>query len=439
MAGSRYKSLLDQQAALQKEARDLLSAADKNDNKRMTAEQKARFEAIKAERSEVDEELGRELQAQEWERTKAPVIPNPNADTEQQAAERKGEEKKAEGFESFGHMLQAVQRAATPGGVVDRRLMAGPTGLNEGVGSDGGFLVQTDVQTQIRSRVYSQGQILQRINKIPISPNSNGIKLYGIDETSRADGSRYGGIRSYWTAEAGLKLDSKPKFREMDMRLHKIAALVYCTDELLADTTALEAWITSRLPDELRFKAEDSILSGTGAGMPLGIFNSGAAITVPAEVGQTSGTVVFENIVNMWARLYAPSRANAVWLVDQSVEPQLYTMSLAIGTGGIPVYMPAGGVSGAPFSTLFGRPIITVEYLSQLGTKGDIVLADLSQYTVIDKGDVQQASSMHVRFLYDETVYRFVYRIDGQAEWNAPLTPKNGGATVSPFVLLASR
>ena len=435
---SRLKALQDQQAALKTEARELLSAGEKNDNKRMNAEQATRFDAIKAERIEVEAELDREKLAQEWERTEAPVIPNPNADTKQQAEERKGEEKKPESFANVGEMLQAVRRAAGPG-PVDRRLSAGPTGLNEGVGSEGGFLVQTDVQTQVRQRAYTQGEILKRVNKIPISGNSNGIKLYGIDETSRADGSRFGGIRSYWTAEGGLKLDSKPKFREMDMRLHKIAALVYCTDELLQDTAALEAWITSRLPDELRFKAEDAILTGTGAGMPLGIFNSGAAITVAAEVGQLAGTVVFENIVNMWSRLYAPSRANAVWLVDQSVEPQLYTMSLSIGAGGIPVYMPAGGISGAPFSTLFGRPIITVEYLSQLGTKGDIVLADLSQYTVIDKGDVQQASSMHVRFLYDETVYRFVYRIDGQPEWNAPLTPKNGGATVSPFVVLATR
>jgi HK97 family phage major capsid protein len=344
-----------------------------------------------------------------------------------------------ERFASFGHQLQAVANAARPGGRVDRRLMAGPTGLHESVGSDGGFLVQTDQQTQIRQRVYSQGNILSRVTRIPISANSNGIKLFGIDETSRADGSRYGGIRSYWTAEGGLKLDSKPKFREMDMRLHKIAALVYATDELLQDTTALEAWIQERLPDELRFKAEDAILTGTGAGMPLGIFNSGAAITVSKEVGQAAGTIVFENIVNMWSRLYAPSRSNAVWLVDQSAESQLYTMSLAIGAGGIPVYMPAGGISGAPFSTLFGRPIIPVEYLSQVGTKGDIVLADLSQYVVIDKGDVQSASSMHVRFLYDEMVFRFVYRIDGQPEWNSPLTPKNSGPTLSPFVVLETR
>jgi HK97 family phage major capsid protein len=436
---SRIKALRDQQAKLAAEYKGILAAAAADGNRKTTEQERERLAAIQKDRDEIEADLKLEAAAQEWERTEAPVVPTGNEDDARQAAERRGEPKANESFASFGHMLQAVAQAARPGGRVDGRLMAGPTGLNEGVGSDGGFIVQTDRQTQIRQRVYSQGNILSRVTRIPISANSNGIKLFGIDETSRADGSRYGGIRSYWTAEGGLKLDSKPKFREMDMRLHKIAALVYATDELLQDTTALEAWIQERLPDELRFKAEDAILTGTGAGMPLGIFNSGAAITVSKEVGQAAGTIVFENIVNMWSRLYAPSRSNAVWLVDQSAESQLYTMSLAIGAGGIPVYMPAGGISGAPFSTLFGRPIIPVEYLSQVGTKGDIVLADLSQYIVIDKGDVQSASSMHVRFLYDEMVFRFVYRIDGQPEWNSPLTPKNSGPTLSPFVVLETR
>jgi HK97 family phage major capsid protein len=432
---------------------DMMALSEVAADRAYTTEEADKFKAFEAKHEALLAEIAREERLEATRRAAAAATQGTRVDPDEAAAvasaraagvrvetrsvdaDGNGDER----FASFGHQLQAVANAARPGGRVDRRLMAGPTGLNESVGSDGGFLVQTDQQTQIRQRVYSQGNILSRVTRIPISANSNGIKLFGIDETSRADGSRYGGIRSYWTAEGGLKLDSKPKFREMDMRLHKIAALVYATDELLQDTTALEAWIQERLPDELRFKAEDAILTGTGAGMPLGIFNSGAAITVSKEVGQTAGTIVFENIVNMWSRLYAPSRSNAVWLVDQSAESQLYTMSLAIGAGGIPVYMPAGGISGAPFSTLFGRPIIPVEYLSQVGTKGDIVLADLSQYVVIDKGDVQSASSMHVRFLYDEMVFRFVYRIDGQPEWNSPLTPKNSGPTLSPFVVLETR
>jgi HK97 family phage major capsid protein len=438
---SRLKALQDQQAALQTEARALLSAADKNDNKRMTAEQKTRFEAIKTERSEVEAELKMELDAQEWERTKAPVVPNGNEDTKQQADDRKGveEPKAADKFGSFGEMLQAVANAAKPHGHRDQRLMAGPTGLNESVGSDGGFLVGTDRASTLLERTYAVGDLLGRVSKIPISANSNGITLPAIDETSRANGSRFGGILSYWTAEAGLKTPSQPKFREMKLRLNKIAALVYTTDELMADAAALQAWVERQLPQELKFRVEDSIINGTGAGMPLGFLNSGATITVAKDAGQAAATISYTNIINMWARLYAPSRANAIWLVDPSAEAALYTMSLQVGAGGAPVFLPAGGASAAPFSTLFGRPIVVHEYGAALGSVGDIMLVDPTQYLLIDKGDVQSAVSMHVRFLYDESVFRFVYRVDGQPEWNAPLTPKSGSSTTSPFVALAAR
>jgi HK97 family phage major capsid protein len=107
--------------------------------------------------------------------------------------------------------------------------------------------------------------------------------------------------------------------------------------------------------------------------------------------------------------------------------------------GGTPVYMPPGGLSAAPYGTLMGRPVIPVEQCSTLGTVGDIVLADMSQYLLIDKGGIQSAVSMHVQFANDETVLRFVYRVDGQSLWSDDLTPYQGTNTVSPFVALASR
>jgi HK97 family phage major capsid protein len=431
---SRMKKLQDQQAALQKEAREILSAAEKNEKSRMTAEQRERFDAIASEREELERELADERKAQEWERVEAPVVPMGNEDTPKQAAERKGADM-PDGFESFGEQLTAVVRAGHPNGHRDPRLRAAASGLNETIGADGGFFVTQQRAAGIRERMYETGQLLNRVNKQPIGEGSNGLTLLGVDETSRADGSRYGGVRVYWTAEAGEKLPSRPKFRKIDLRLNKVAGLVYLTDELLADAVALEAYVNRVLPLELQFAVENAIIYGTGAGMPLGFINSGAAITVTRT---TAGSVTYEDIMAMWSRMWAPSRSNAVWLIDQSIESKLYGMSLAIGVGGIPVYMPAGGISGQPFTTLFGRPVIPYEHGAALGTAGDIVLVDPSQYTLIDKGGIQSASSIHVRFIYDETVLRFVYRVDGQPEWNAPLTPRSGGSTLAPFVILGA-
>ncbi|MBW2086989.1 MAG: phage major capsid protein, partial [Deltaproteobacteria bacterium] len=180
-------------------------------------------------------------------------------------------------------------------------------------------------------------------------------------------------------------------------------------------------------------------IHGLGSDQPLGIMNSDCLITVDAESEQGANTVEFKNIVNMWARMWGRSRPNAVWLINQDIEPQLYTMTMTVGQGGVAVYLPTGGLNDSPYSQLLGRPVIPVEYCESLGSKGDIILADFSQYLLVDKGGVDSARSIHVRFVYDETTFRFTYRLDGQTIWEAPLTPHKGGSTLSPFVTLAAR
>ena len=376
---------------------------------------------------------------------------------------------KANPFKSFGEFLMSVMNTAQ--GRTDKRLLPlrsrdpvdegafslngalgdgfvggltksafmKQTGLNEGVGAAGGFLVDTDRAGGIMQRVYNEGDLIRRVDMVGISSNANGMTFNAVAETSRADGQRQGGIRAYWTAEGGTKVASYPTFRQIELRLHKCVGLVYATDELLQDANALESWIMRNLPNELVFVVEDAIFNGTGAGMPLGVLPSGALITQAIVAGQAAATIVGQNIMDMWSRLYPPCRRNAVWFIDQSCEPELYNMAMGVGTGGVALYQPPGGLSSTPYATLMGRPVIATEYQATLGTLGDIALFDLGEYQMIEKGGIQTASSIHVQFLTDETIFRFVYRVDGQPKWNLPLTPNSGGPTQGPFVVLAAR
>ena len=209
---------------------------------------------------------------------------------------------------------------------------------------------------------------------------------------------------------------------------------------MLQDATVLESVIRTTAASEIAFSTDLAIISGTGAGQPLGILNSGAVVTVAKESGQRAATIVWENVVKMWSRMIGNSRSNAVWLINQDIESQLYSMSLAIGTAGQPVFMPAGGATGAPYASLFGRPIIPCEQCSTLGTAGDIILADFANgYILAEKGGISSDVSIHARFIYDESVFRFVYRVDGQPMLAAPITPYSGTATQSHFVILATR
>jgi HK97 family phage major capsid protein len=312
------------------------------------------------------------------------------------------------------------------------------TGMSELVPADGGFLVGTDQNYSIMGRVYEGGQIIQRVTMTGISPGSNGMTFIANAETSRVAGSRWGGARYYWACEGAEKTASAPTFRRVSLELNKIIGLVYATDELLQDASALEGYIMDVLPQELRVGVQNAFYNGTGAGQPLGILNAPCLVTQAAEVGQAAATIVSENILNMWSRRWLGA-GPYVWMINQDILPQLWQMNLGVGTGGMLTFMPAGGLSGLPYSSLMGAELIEVEQCPTLGTVGDIALCAWSEYQAIEKGGVQTASSIHVRFIFDETVFRFVYRVDGQPKWNLPLTPMNSTVTQGPFVVLATR
>lgn len=351
----------------------------------------------------------------------------------------------AKPFNRFGDQLRAIMQSTGPGAGIDKRLLEvyAATGMSEGTPADGGFLLQDTYAADLFKRINETGKVFARITRrYPLGGNSNSIKMPAIDETSRADGSRWGGVRAYWVAEGASTTATKPALQRIALELNKLMAVAYATNEQLSDTPIIEALVRDGFGEEFGFKLDDAAINGSGVGEPLGVLNAAATVSQAKETGQAAATIVFQNVLKMWSRLIASSRGNAVWFINQDCEPQLSQMNLAVGTGGVPVYMPAGGISGLPYSTLFGRPVVPIEQCSTVGTVGDVILADMSQYWAIDKGAPggDLTSSIHVQFLTDETAFRATYRADFRPMWTSALTPFKGTSnTVSPFVTLATR
>lgn len=442
----RIKVLRDKKADLLKEADAL---AEKVDAGHASAEEQARLEAILeddgGELAKANKSIAREERLMD-ERRQLPAADPENDDTEIEATDRTKipatVRKPDRAFSSFGAQLQAIAHAGMDkGGDRDGRLVwqAAGTGANEAVPSEGGFIVQQDYSTELLEGMHEMGEILSRVRRIPITVG-NGIKLPAIDETSRANGSRFGGVQAYWADEGDTVTASKPKFRKLELSLEKLLAIGYATEELLADASALETVMRTAFIEELTFKTEDAVINGTGSGQPLGILNSGALVSVAKESGQAGSTVVTANVLNMWARTPIRSRKNLVWVINQDVERQLYSLTLGSGTAVVLLYTPPGANgNNTPYGLLLGRPVIPIEYAATLGTVGDVILFDPMSYVMIDKNGIQQAASMHVRFLYEEMTFRFTYRTDGQPVWDSAVTPYKGTNTISPYVALATR
>lgn len=371
------------------------------------------------------------------------------------------------GFRSLGHFAHALVRGFQPSSpdplavelcrnyqsVLKRvcdsrnaqmRALGSPDGMFENADPDGGALVPPTFSNKIWERVYDQADLLSRLDGYTVTGNT--FTLPKNMEQSRADGSRWGGTLGYWEGEAQQFAGSRPKFDALELRLKKLTVLTYVTNELLTDAgIALDQYLQRKASDEITFKINDALINGKGAGFPQGILNNPGLVTVPKDPGQQAKTISFTNILNMWNAVWAPCRSRAVWVYNQECEPQFDQMVLPVGTGGVPTFTNPGAIfsmaKDEPQMTLKGRPMFPLEQCPGLGLAGDLMLVDFSQVIAIMKGGVQSSMSIHLRFDYDESVFKWLFRMDAQGAWAAPLTPykTNTNRTYGPAVALAAR
>lgn len=335
------------------------------------------------------------------------------------------------GFRSLGEWATAARRTFL--GRPDQRIVNAPASFgSEGTNADGGYAVPPDFRDRIMKAVAGEQSLLARTDQQVTSSNRLTVP---VDNSTPWQTS--GGVTAEWTAEAADKALSKPALGQLNVQVNKLAALVPLTDELLEDVPALTNWLYSKIPEKFTSKINNAIVDGDGTGKPLGLLQSGAKITVAAVSGQGAGTIVAKNIMAMWARLYAPYRDTAIWIVNQDAEGQLQQLVMPGTNPSFPAYMPPGGFSDSPFAKLFGRPIVAVEAAKALGTEGDIILTDPKQYlSVLKAGGMKSDVSIHLYFQADVTAFRFVLRIGGQPYLSAPISRQNGSNTLSSIVTL---
>lgn len=348
------------------------------------------------------------------------------------------------GFGIFGEYALAVVAACRRGGELDQRLAPlryaqAATGGSQAVGSTGGFLVPPTFATTIWDGMREeQLALLPRTDNFSVDGES--LTFPANNETSRVGGIVYGGVEANWLQEADQIPNTRPTYRQLRLEPQELAVLIYQTDKLLRNSAvALEQFLSRAATEAIGFKTNEAIYRGDGSGKPLGILNSGALITVAAEGGQAADTIVFQNVVKMYSRLHAARRSNAVWLMNQDIEPQLF--SINDPGDNVPMFMPAGTLAQAPFGTLLGRPLLPIEHASTLGDLGDLTLVDLSAYATGTRtgGGILSAQSPHLRFDFSETAFRFIFEVDGKSWLNDPITPPQSALTLSPYVTLAAR
>lgn len=320
-------------------------------------------------------------------------------------------------------------------GIMEKR--AAGTGMHTGVSSDGGFLLQGETAMDLMTNGFNNSEVLRRCSKRTLT-DSDFVEIIGIDETSRVAGSRGGGVRVYTTDELEAMTSSKTKLKKIRIEPKPLTGMFYASDKMLKNATFLGQEMRQLFGEEFAYKCQELVIWGTGQGEPLGIMNAGCKVAVAKETSQTAATINITNILKMDSRITNDASPGLVWLINRDCKPQLAVLTIVSADAASLVYKTYQNM-GVRKADLNGVPCVTIEQASTVGTEGDIILADFSQYVVADTGQITEASSIHVKFEYNQTAFRFGYNFDGQPRWSSALTPAKGSNTTSPFVTLAVR
>jgi HK97 family phage major capsid protein len=305
----------------------------------------------------------------------------------------------------------------------------------------GGYLVPSEFSIALISEAIEASALLSGMRNIPMQTGM--IKLPYVRGFNQSGGLVYGGIKWYWVAEGDQGTESEPKVAEFNMTLHDLMGLCTVNRNLMTDSpVSIGALLQAGFASGLNAMLNDAVIRGTGAGQPLGILNSPALITVDKESAQVADTIIPENLANMFSRIYRGNGATIKWLINQDCFPQLYLMSVAVGTGGAPIWIPGDSAAGRPNDTLLGYPVEYFDHCSTLGDLGDIILVNLSQYWLGTKAGMDSPrfeSSIHLYFDYNKEAFSWNYRVDGRSPWPQAFKPPQSPKTRSPFVTLAAR
>ncbi len=284
--------------------------------------------------------------------------------------------------------------------------------LQEGDDTAGGFLVPEEFQAEVIRYGTEAAIIRPRARAFPMASNS--LTLPKLDQSNY----KFAGIEINWEGDEGeTKEESQPKFGRITLKLGKMIGLCPISDDLLQDSAInLANFLVSIFGEAIAYEEDKQFLTGNGMKKPLGIVTcAGNEVT-----RDTALRILITDVISMWETLPAWATAGAVWITTKAGVGQLMRMR----ADAIAAADELGGMFFQPSmradvpSVLLGSSILMTDKLPGVGYRGDLILADLSAYYIGDRGGLMVASSIHDRFRQDETVFRFVKRVDGQCALN---------------------
>ena len=297
-----------------------------------------------------------------------------------------------------------------------------------GVAESGGATVPEYYFASIYQSVMNQSICLPRCRVFPML--SGTLHVPAWDSESQADGFK-GGINMEFVGEGNSFTLKNGKTRSNILQAFKANVAVNISRECFEDSNSLSSTLGPMLVYNVSQGFDEVILTGSGVGQPLGILRAPATVSY---VRASASAISFADIVGMLSRLHPNFWQGAVWLANSSCIPMLANLR-DTGNNNLWVSAQSGGAA-AGLPPVFGIPLVFTDKLPALGTKGDLTLANFSQYAVGLRQGAQVEMTNSAYWLNDLLSFRCIMRLAGLPLLDTAITPRTGGSTLSAFVVL---
>ena len=279
-----------------------------------------------------------------------------------------------------------------------------PAGMNEDTANaDGGYLVSHEISNEIFGRMFEGNKIWDKVTKVAVGPNYNGMKLPYLNITTQTNTSQ---PRLYSIAEGATKTPTKFTFGQHDLALVKLIALVPITEELLQDKVQLESYVFSQLKGQYGWRQDYNLLYGTTATTGnLGILDATGAAFLSSPVAHAANVSI--TTVNALIQSVAPQvRDGAEWFMSGDVWAScMQVLGPGVASMLYPVAQEVGGKR-----TLQGYNVNIIDGMPVRNTAKDLVFGNPKEISALTKGGITIDISKEFYFDTDQIALRWVLR-----------------------------
>jgi len=272
----------------------------------------------------------------------------------------------------------------------------------------GGYLVQPEILTDL-IQLREQAAVLR-----PLFSSIN-VNTSSIEVTSMTSGLSAG-----WVAELALKPTSDATFGQVTASVFTAAGLANVSNQLLADASpSVDSLVTQDIAKRLATLEEVAFIDGDGSGKPTGILNTAGvnSTTLTSTTIPDLLDAIVDGITNIQINYQGnpshivmhPRTWARIMKARESTSPSTYL----IGAGSTAFGRRAN--DPLPVGELFGLPVVVTKNIpTNKGTgtnESRVIVGAFDQGLILDRQGVTVDQSPHVRFQYNETVFRVEERV----------------------------